>query len=436
MQAFSPAAADERRRRPQMLTSPLVIATATWKNRPERVAQPTTRTNQSIMQQDDPHPHRLHTALEAGLGIPFTAGNRVTALRNGREIFPAMLEAIDRAERTVDFLTFVYWTGDIAQRFAAALIGRARAGVRVQVILDAVGAAPMPRDLIDEMRGAGIEVVWFRPPVRWKLWQSDNRTHRKVLVCDGRVGFVGGAGIAAEWEGDARGPREWRDTHFRIEGPAVRGLQAAFVGEWAETGRPVTGVESSMPELPPVGDSLVQVVRSSASIGWSDINTLFQLAIHLARRRLRIATAYLVPGDQVTRLLCEAARRGVDVALMVPGAQTDHRVVRWAGRPRYEPLIEAGVGVLEYQRTMLHAKVCTVDHELAIVGSANLNQRSLARDDELVCAVLDRGLVEILDRHFDEDAVACTAVEHAKLSGRGLAQRARERAARLLKPQL
>src|SRR5690606_17200742 len=203
-------------------------------------------------------------ALEATLGIPFAEGNSIRVLRNGKEIFPALLEAIEQAEHTIDFLTYVYWTGDIAERFADALIRKARQGVDVDVILDAFGAKQMNRQLVQKMEQAGVTVCWFRP-MTWRLWRFDNRTHRKILVCDGAVGFTGGVGIAEEWEGDALNPSQWRDTHIRVEGPAVHGIHAAFLGNWSEMGRTVKLRDEAFPKLQGRGDAAVMSLRSVAS---------------------------------------------------------------------------------------------------------------------------------------------------------------------------
>ncbi|MDQ3030384.1 MAG: phospholipase D-like domain-containing protein, partial [Actinomycetota bacterium] len=178
---------------------------------------------------------RYRRTLEGLVGVPATEGNQVDVLRNGDEIFPAMLQAIREATSTVDITTYVYWTGDIAKHFAKALSDRSRDGVRVRVLLDAVGAHAMSAELGEQMKDAGCHLEWFRPPTTWKVWETNNRTHRKVLICDEEVAFIGGVGIAKEWEGDARNPEEWRDTHLRVRGPAVDGLRAAFVGNWAET---------------------------------------------------------------------------------------------------------------------------------------------------------------------------------------------------------
>lgn len=378
---------------------------------------------------------RYRRALEATLGVPFTKGNRVQVLKNGREIFPAMLDAIERAEKTIDFLTFVYWTGAIATKFAHALARKAREGLDVDVILDAYGAKKMDRKLVRLMEDAGVQVTWFRPP-SWRLWRYDNRTHRKILVCDGRVGFTGGVGIAQEWEGDARNPSEWRDTHFRVEGPAVHGLHAAFLGNWAEVGQRVRLKEEPFPVLCPVGDAYVMSLRSVASVGWSDVATLFQTVVQLAHERLSITTPYFVPDRNTMEMLCDAAHRGVEVEIHMPVPHIDQALVRAAARATLGKLLASGVKVCRYERTMLHTKCITVDRVLAIVGSANLNHRSLRKDDEFCLAIIDPSTVETLDRHFAEDGAYCNRIHHREWRNRDLIKRLKESAVRVLQHEL
>lgn len=368
----------------------------------------------------------LYLVLSGTLGVPFTEGNRITVLKNGHEIFPALLTAIRSARASINFLTFIYWHGEIAEVMAEALAERARAGVRVRVLLDAFGAWSMSRDLIRMMRAAGVEVVWFRPLLGWRVWRVNHRTHRKVLVVDGQVAFTGGVGVGREWQGDARNPQEWRDTHFRIEGPAVHGLQGAFFSNWAETGASLAQVPDEIRPLATPGEVSVQVLRTTATMGRSDIATVLQLLIVLARRRLRITTAYFVPDAATIDLLCQARRRGVEVEVMSPGPHIDMRLARLAGRSTYRELLDAGIQVWEYQPTMLHAKVVTVDGVLALLGSANFNQRSMRRDDEVSMVIINPDIVATLDRHFDEDRARCERIRLSRWRRRGWRPRLRQ----------
>jgi cardiolipin synthase len=369
---------------------------------------------------------RLRRTLEGLLGVPATEDNRVDVLRNGDEIFPAMLEAIRTASSTVDLLSYVYWTGDVAIAFAEACSERAKAGVRVRILLDAVGAMPMNRELVADLEGAGCEVEWFRKPTTWKIWEANHRTHRKVLICDEGVAFIGGVGIAKEWEGDARNPDEWRDTHVRVRGPAVDGLRAAFLNNWAETGRPLFSDVDRFPEQPKPGGSTVQVVACPAQIGWSDMCSAMSALIMLAEHRVRITTAYLVPDEYFLDLLRRTCERGIEIDVVVPGPHTDKRVVQIAGQSDYEPLLEAGVRIWQYQPTMLHAKVITVDGLIATVGSANFDNRSLRTNEEANLVIFDPEVVRVLDRHFAEDIAHSELIDPERWQRRGPVQRVKE----------
>jgi cardiolipin synthase len=377
----------------------------------------------------------MQRVIEANLGVPAFEGNRLEILRNGVEIFPPMLEAIETAEHSVDFLTYVYWKGDIAWRFARALAEASRRKVRVRVLLDGYGALPMDAALVELMEDAGVEVAWFRPPVRWKVWQIDNRTHRKVLVCDRTVGFTGGVGIAEEWEGDARNPAEWRDTHIRVEGPAVRGLEAAFLTNWQETGRLALADVREIAGPDPIGSTPVHVIRSAATVGWSDVASLFRSVIGAARQRLWITTAYFVPDDGAIELLCETKQRGVDVQVLMPGRYIDTRVSNLAGSSSFNKLLDCGITIWRYQKTMIHAKVLTVDGILALVGSPNFNHRSMEQDDEICLVVPEKHFTRILEDHFREDIKHAERLTKEMWKNRGVIRRVREKASQLIKPQ-
>lgn len=346
---------------------------------------------------------RLCDVVTTAIGMPPHPGNRAEFLRNGDEIFPAMLQAIDDAEHRVELLTFVYWTGDIARQVAAHLSAAARRGVDVRVLLDAVGARNMDRHLVDVMERAGCDVRMFRPPLsRFRLRSVEHRTHRKILVCDETVGFTGGVGIAAEWEGDARNPDEWRDTHLRLEGPAVIGLRAGFLRNWAET-RTLFEAEPPAPVPDPVGDSPVHVISGQSSVVWSEVGYLFRVLMASAEQRIRITTAYFSPDNEFLDLLVDAAERGVQIQILVPGPHIDKRVSLVSARSTYARLATSGIEIREFEPTMLHAKIITVDGNCAVIGSANLNGRSMERDDELSLVFHDPAVCAELDRHFEED---------------------------------
>jgi cardiolipin synthase len=325
------------------------------------------------------------------------------------------------AERTIDFLTFVYWKGEIAREFAQALAERARAGLDVRVLIDAVGGRLIDSDLLDHMADCGVQVEWFRRPV-WQgralsPWKHNHRTHRKVLICDERVGFTGGVGIAEEWCGDARDEGEWRDTHFRVEGPAVDGLSASFAQNWAETGHPLSE-----------DGCVVQVARGSASVGWNDMATVFRVMLESAQERIRMMTAYFVPDDCFQQLMLEAVARGVQVDIMLPGPHADKRVCQLASESIYSTLVEGGVRIWAFQPSMLHAKVLTIDGIASVVGSANMNRRSMSHDEEVVMSVLDAGTTRRLEDDFDAELPRCVRIEPRRWEDRPLRQKASEKA--------
>ncbi|MFF7176933.1 phospholipase D-like domain-containing protein [Streptomyces sp. NPDC008121] len=371
---------------------------------------------------------RIRRRLERLIGIAATEGNSLVALRNGDEIFPAMLDSIRSAEHTVDMMTFVYWKGDIARDFAYALAERARAGVRVRLLLDGFGSRLIEKELLREMRRAGVQVAWFRKPLYLSPLKQNHRCHRKVLVVDEQVAFTGGVGIAEEWCGDARNPREWRDTHIKVGGPAVDGIAAAFAQNWAECHDELFDDRDRFAGHRPQGDAVVQVVRGSASFGWQDMQTLIRVVIESAEERFRLATAYFSPDALFIELLCAAARRGVEVEILLPGPYTDKRVCQLAGQHYYEDLLACGVKIHEYQPTMMHAKVITVDGTAALVGSTNFNRRSLDHDEEVMLAVLDEEFTATLDAHFDADVAASRLVRTGRWQKRSVVQRAREAA--------
>ena len=379
---------------------------------------------------------RLRRGLEGIMGVPATEGNSVEVLRNGIEIFPAMIDSIAGAKRTVDLLTFVYWRGEVGRRFAQALSGSARSGVRVRVLLDGWGAMSMERTLLDQMSDAGVQIQWFRRLTRLQANKANHRTHRKVLVVDEEVAFTGGVGIADEWDGDARNEREWRDTHFRIRGPAVDGLRAAFLNNWVEADDALFDASiDRFPDQPQPGSTVIQCVRGASTTGWSDISTLFRALLQLAQERVRITTAYFVPDDRLSDQLSGAAERGVRVEVLLPGPHIDKRFVQLAGESSYEGLLGSGVRIWHFQPSMLHAKIMTVDGVVANIGSANLNARSAKLDEEINLVGLDPELVRVLDAQFGADIERSEEIVAGRWEHRSMPQRALERAAGLFRSE-
>jgi cardiolipin synthase len=287
----------------------------------------------------------------------------------------------------------------------------------------------MEKALIADMTAAGVQPRWFRPLRRFWPGAINRRTHRKVLVTDEAVAFTGGVGIADEWRGQARDATEWRDTHFRIEGPAVDGLRAAFLDNWAETDPELfdAGLDR-FPDQPKAGDAVVQCVRGASETGWSDMATLFRTLLQLAEERIRITTPYFVPDADLGDRLCAAADRGVQVQILVPGPHIDKRFVQLAAEGAYDPLMRHGIEIWNFQPSMLHAKVMTVDGIAANVGSANVNPRSVTWDEEINVVGLDEGLVGLLDTHFDDDLARSVQIAPGRWARRSTWQRAAERA--------
>ncbi len=376
-------------------------------------------------------------AAEALTGAPISWGDDVELLINGDAIFPCYLDTIRSAERTLCLLTYVYWRGDIASDVAEALCERARAGVEVNVIIDAVGGLKIERALVQEMADAGVRLSKFRPPKPYAARRVANRTHRKILVADGRVGLTGGVGIAEEWTGDAQDPDHWRDTHVRVRGPVVRGLFGAFAENWLEATGEVLAGEGYLPDLPQSeGGGPMMVVRSSAGVGDTNVEALYYLAIAAARETLDLTAAYFVPRPAFIDALCDAARRDVRVRVLVPGPHIDKPPVRVAGRVSYDQLLDCGVEVYEYQPTMLHAKSMTVDGAWSSVGSVNFDNRSFQLHDEATLCVMSDEFAGRLTDQFERDLERSDRIEPGRWTGRGPIQRASESALKLARREL
>jgi cardiolipin synthase A/B len=370
------------------------------------------------------------------LGPAVVGGNRVTTLLNGDQIFPAMLEAIKGAKETIDFETYIYWSGKIGEQFADALSDRARDGVRVHVLLDWVGSGKAKKEYLDEMREAGVEVEKYHPLKWYHLARINNRTHRKLLVVDGKVGFTGGVGIADKWSGHAQDPDHWRDSHFRLEGPAVAQMQAAFMDNWMKTQSKVLHGEDYFPRLEPVGSSGAQVFKSSPREGSESVRLMYLLSIACARRRLLIANSYFVPDDLSVEALVSARKRGVDVEVIVPGTKIDSELTRQASRARWGDLLESGVEIYEYRPTMYHCKVMVVDDLWVSVGSTNFDNRSFRLNDEANLNVFDGDFAREQTAVFEKDRARSHRVTLDEWKRRPLMEKIVERLAALFRSQL
>lgn len=367
---------------------------------------------------------------------PFVDGNRVTALMNGEAIFPAMLHAIQGAQKTINFETFIFWEGEIGRAFAHALGERASAGVTIHVLLDWAGSRQIDEDYIKAMEAAGVVIRRYRPIHWYNIRRLNHRTHRKLLIVDGRIGFTGGVGIADEWQGHAQDPQHWRDTHFCLEGPAVMQLQAAFMDNWLETSNAVLHGEDYFPPLAPVGEARAQVFQSSPSEGSQSMRLMYLMAITAACESIRIATAYFIPDDLATRALIAAYERGVKIEIIVPGEHTDIPLVRLISRARYGPLLAAGIAIYEFQPTMFHTKVMIVDDYWVSAGSTNFDNRSFRLNDEANLNVLDEAIAREQVLWFEQDKSRSQRITLADWRRRKPSERFKARLAWVLETQL
>jgi cardiolipin synthase len=332
-------------------------------------------------------------------------GNDVRILLNGDQIFPAMLQAIRGARRTITFANYAYEDGDIAGEMAEAFAERCRAGVGVSVLLDATGSHKIPRRYRDTMLRAGCHVATFRPLSPLNVRRFNRRNHRRALVIDGQVGFTGGVGIADSWKGDGRTPHHWRQTDVRVEGPVVRALQASFAEPWRETTGIVLGGDAYFPRLSRAGGVRVQAVLSSPTAGSAEAYMLYLLAIESARTSIMITNPYFVPDAPMKETLERAVRRGVRVSVLVAGEAegTQDRIVRKASQAAFGRALANGIRIYEYRGALLHAKTIVVDGRWSSIGSANVDRRSFALNHEVNLAFDDPAVARQLEQTFAED---------------------------------
>jgi cardiolipin synthase A/B len=396
----------------------------------------TARIKQRLARHFDVESPAFARQLGLLLGPAFVGGNDVKLLRNGAEIFPAMLAAIDAAQVSVTFETYIYWSGEIGKQFADALSDRARRGIAVHVLLDWVGSAKMDQALLDEMVAAGVEIRRFHRPHWTNIDRLNNRTHRKLLVVDGRIGFTGGVGIATQWTGNAQDPDHWRDSHFLLTGPAVAQMQATFMENWTkETGKVLYG-ERYFPVLTRTGDTPAQVFSSSPGGGSESMQLMYLLAITAATRSIDLSAAYFVPDAQSVEALLAALKRGVRIRIIVPGEHIDSEIVRKASRVRWGPLLENGATIAEYRPTMYHCKVMVVDEYLVSVGSTNFDNRSFKLNDEATLNILSHAFATEQVQVFERDLAQARAVSYQEWLDRPLHEKVQERLASLLGSQL
>ena len=375
-------------------------------------------------------------AMGVLLGPAILQGNRFEALLNGDQIFPSMLAAIRAAQKTITFESYIYWSEAIGKEFADALAERARAGVKVHVLLDWVGSNKMDPSHLAAMEHAGVEVRKFHKPAWYNLTRMNNRTHRKVLVTDGSTGFTGGVGIAGLWVGDAQDPQHWRDTHFKAEGPVVAQMQAVFLDNWIKATGEVLHGDNYFPPLQPAGRDDAQMFSSSPSGGSESMHLMYLLAITAAQHSIHLSSAYFVPDKLSERALVDALKRGVKLQIIVPGEHTDADIVRRASRARWGNLLAAGAEIYEYLPTMYHCKVMIIDALMVSVGSTNFDPRSFRLNDEanlnIYAAEFSRQQIAV----FNADLARSRRITLEQWQQRPMREKVLEHAASLIGAQL
>ena len=370
------------------------------------------------------------------LGPPLVDGNHVRALQNGDEIFPAMLAAIAGARHSITLESFIYWHGHVAERFSRLLAERARAGVRVHVLLDGLGCNCIRGELVREMRAAGVEVEIYNVAEFYDLDRINNRTHRKLLVVDGRIGFTGGVGIADEWNGHAQSPRHWRDGHYQVEGPVVAQMQSAFTDNWMKMAAAVLHGDEYFPPLAPAGTQRCHLFKSAPHEGSDSLRLMFLFSIAAARKSIHLANAYFMPDDLTLQTMVAALGRGVKIEVLLPGPHIDKPYVRDASRTRWGALLAHGARFYEFQPTMLHSKLMVVDGTWTSVGSANFDNRSFRLNDEANLNVLDAGFGAAQVAVFEADKQRAREVTFAEWRGRSRPQKIIDGTLALLRSQM
>ena len=374
--------------------------------------------------------------MSGAAGVPFVGGNSVALLNNGDQFYPVMLEAIAAAERSITIEAYIYWSGEIGLQFANALADAAKRGVRVKILLDAVGSSSLSAEILKILESSGCHVAWYNP-IRWNhLRRVNNRTHRKSLLIDGHVGFTGGAGIADHWTGDAQDDKHWRDLQIRIEGPAVRQLQTGFAQNWLEgTGELITG-PYFYPSPVAAGDLSLQSIMSSPETGASTVRVMYCMAISAARTTIDIANPYFVPDHVSIDLFRDAVKRGVRVRVMVAGTSNDNIMARLNSVRLYGAVLEAGVELYEYNRTMMHHKIMIVDGLWWTVGTSNFDNRSFSHNEENNVSAVAEGVAQLLLESFERDLLVCDRITLDEWKRRNIGHKALEALASFVQDQV
>jgi cardiolipin synthase len=375
-------------------------------------------------------------SVAGATGVPFLAGNTLKVLNNGDQFYPAMLRDIDLAERSITIEAYIYWAGEIGVTFAKALAAAAQRGIKVKILLDAIGSQSIGNEILKILEDGGCHIAWYNPVRITRLRRINNRTHRKSLIVDGWVGYTGGAGIADQWTGNAQDEKHWRDLQIRIEGPAVRPLQSGFAHNWLEcTGELVTGPDF-YPALTPAGPLSLQTIMSSPETGASSVRVMYFLAISAAKKSIDIANPYFVPDHVSIDLFRDAVKRGVRVRVMVAGSSNDTLVTRLNSLRLYGALLKAGVQVYEYNRTMLHHKIMVVDRVWSTVGTTNFDNRSFSHNEENNVCLCDDGVAAELLNTFERDLEVCDVVTLESWKRRSLPLKTAEMLASFVQDQV
>jgi cardiolipin synthase A/B len=367
--------------------------------------------------------HEFLTSVVGATGSPFVQHNKVTVLNNGDQFYPAMLEAIRSARKTVTMEMYIFWKGDIGRQFAEALAERSRAGVSVKLLLDAFGSFTIGREIRKLLKESGCVVSWYNRIWLTTLGHFNHRTHRKTLVVDGRVAFTGGAGIADQWKGNGENREHWHDIQVRVEGPGAMGLQSGFAQNWLETKQELLSGEGYFPPPDSAGTIATQTILSSPENASSTVRIMYYLAIMSARKTIHLANPYFIPDDSAVQVLVDASKRGVDVKIMVAGIHNDMRISRYASTHCYGKLLEAGIEIYEYHRTMLHQKTMVADSTWSTIGTTNFDNRSFALHEESNICTYDRRIAEQLESIFQEDLKHCERVSLEEWRRRGWKKR-------------
>ncbi|HLL70435.1 MAG TPA: phospholipase D-like domain-containing protein [Pyrinomonadaceae bacterium] len=375
--------------------------------------------------------------IEALTDAQVTRHSSIEVFTNGENYYEAELEALRRAERNINLEAYIFQKGKVADEFVKVLTERARAGVQVNLVLDAIGSFASWDSYFAELRAVGGRVCWYHPFRWYTLPRINNRTHRELIIIDGRVGFIGGAGFADHWRYPVKDHPRWRDTMFRVEGTAVANLQATFAENWLEASGEILAHKDYFPDDDPQGQTPSLVVNSSPSAGRSTrARILFQMLLASAEESVLVTTPYFLPDRSARAEMVRAIReRGVKIQIVVPGIKSDHALTRNSSRRLYGDLLEAGASIYEYQPTMMHAKTLVVDGKWSVIGSTNFDNRSFGLNDEVNLAAFDTALAARIAEDFERDRAESKAVSYEEWRRRSIFERIHELFGMLLERQ-